>query len=359
MSTPGCNRQFCGGQILGNSEQAIELSKAINRAAPFNSTILITGPSGTGKELVARQIHQASPRAGALFVPVDSAAMSGELMASQLFGHVRGAYTSADQGSLGCFRAADQGTLFLDEIGELPLAMQAKLLRVIQERAVVPVGSHEPIPVDVRILAATNRDLRKEVSAGRFREDLYFRLSVVTLHTTALANRVEDILPLAESFLRELQSQGHPSKMLSPGALELLEAYHWPGNVRELRNVLEQAAIETESELIPERVILRLISEATWGQQIALPERTGGAAGNAELLNSIASGLDSPVSTTDGAHWPRLADEERRLILSTLEHTYYNKSAAARLLGVSRQTLIRKMIKYKITSPWHPPQVDR
>jgi transcriptional regulator with GAF, ATPase, and Fis domain len=265
--------------------------------------------------------------------------MTDELMASQLFGHVKGAFTSADQGSLGCFRAAHNGTIFLDEIGELPLCLQAKLLRVIQERAVIPVGSHESIPVDVRVVAATNRDLRQEVVAGRFREDLFYRLSVVTIQTVPLCERHEDIAVLAVHFLKELEDQGHPRHELTPGAKELLELYDWPGNVRELKNLLEQAALDTDDYWISSETILRILSPISSGNcQLSWP--TSPALQQEPRFPQHLNNLPA-----DDSHWPKLEEQERRLIVQTLEHTYYNKSAAARLLDISRQALLRKIAR--------------
>jgi transcriptional regulator with GAF, ATPase, and Fis domain len=333
-----------GLPCVGVSHAAQSLERCVQRVAPFGSTVLVTGPSGTGKELIARQVHQLSPRSSQLFVPVDCASMTGELMASQLFGHVKGAFTSADQGSLGCFRAADRGTIFLDEIGELPLSLQAKLLRVIQERAVVPVGSHQAIPVDVRIVAATNRDLRREVAAGSFREDLFYRLSVVTIQTVPLCERLEDIPVLSDHFLAELEAQGHPRHQLTPGAREMLANYEWPGNIRELKNVLEQTALESDDYWISSETVYRVLSPALRGKRLL-------------GLQSVPPAVDSPVSTfaaNEGladSNWPKLEETERRLIVETLEHTYYNKSAAARLLDISRQALIRKMLKFGISHP--------
>ncbi|MCG8449420.1 MAG: sigma-54 dependent transcriptional regulator, partial [Pirellulales bacterium] len=218
-------------KIVGTSLLTKRLRAEISRAAPFDSNVLVTGSSGSGKELVARTLHAQSARAEGLFIPVDCASLLGELMASQLFGHVEGAFTGASYSAMGCFRAADRGTIFLDEIGELELPLQARLLRTLQERVVTPVGSHEGIPVDVRIVAATNRNLQDEIAAGRFREDLYYRLNVVSIETPPLCARPEDIPELAESFLKELVAQGLPHRALSPGAMEAMQDYAWPGNV--------------------------------------------------------------------------------------------------------------------------------
>jgi two-component system response regulator HydG len=347
MSSQDRAGQSWRGRLIGNSRSSQKLSRSICRTAPFNSTVLITGPSGTGKELVAQAIHASSPRGSELFIPVDCTSLTGDLMASQLFGHVKGAFTSADQGSLGCFRAAHRGTIFLDEIGELPLPLQCKLLRVIQERAVVPVGSHAPIGIDVRILAATNRDLYEEVQAGRFRADLYYRLSVITISIAPLCERPDDIALMVPAFLAELESQGHPRQSLTPEALEMLQSYDWPGNVRELKNVLEQAAIESDSELITAHVVAEVLAVArrAWKPPSDLTSACFQPVG---LSRADRFDQDSLFSTPD-ANWPQLADVERRLILSTLEHTRQNKSAAARLLAISRQALLRKMIRLRIS----------
>jgi transcriptional regulator with GAF, ATPase, and Fis domain len=278
--------------------------------------------------------------------------MTSELMTSQLFGHVKGAFTSADQGSLGCFRAANLGTIFLDEIGELPLCLQSKLLRVIQERAVVPVGSHQSLPVDVRVVAATNRDLRQEVLAGRFREDLFYRLSVVTIQTIPLRDRREDIPVLSAYFLAELEDQGHPRHELTPGAKELLELYDWPGNVRELKNLLEQAALEADDYWITSEILLRILTPLMQGScRLTWPttETSLSSLPAPEQRSSLPNSANSRFTFTD-ENWPKLEEQERRLIVQTLEHTYYNKSAAARLLAISRQALLRKMAKFGIGS---------
>ena len=246
--------------IAGQSPDILRLRAEIRRVAPFASNVLITGPSGTGKELVARQIHALSPRAQQPFIPVDCASMTGELMSSQLFGHVTGAFTGANCDVLGCFRAANHGTLFLDEIGELEHALQAKLLRVLQERVVTPVGTYQGERVDVRVVTATNRDLRSAILESRFREDLYYRLDVVHLRTTALRDRQDDIPVLAEEFLTQLADEGFPRHSLSAEARDVLVEYDWPGNVRQLRNVLEQAVIDSPSTVIPTDLLRRIIS---------------------------------------------------------------------------------------------------
>jgi DNA-binding NtrC family response regulator len=329
--------------IVGQSDAIERLRAQIARVARFSSSVLITGPTGTGKELVARSLHSLSPRARQPFIPVDCAAITGELMSSQLFGHVAGAFTGASRETLGCFRAANHGSIFLDEVGELDYALQSKLLRVLQERVVTPVGSHVPHPVDVRVIAATNRDLRSEVAAGRFRADLYYRLDVVHLRTTALCQRQEDIVPLAESFLEQLADEGLPRCTLTPEAYTALCAFSWPGNVRQLRNVMEQAAIDSLSPRISADLIRGIIaaSESLDDWQVSDAEVDGGL-----HLAPDPPPVVPEVIDRDSAAWLTLAAVERQHIRHTLEHTYHNRSAAARLLGLTRQSLLRKMKRY-------------
>jgi len=339
-------------EIVGQSPATVRLRAQIARVAPFASNVLISGASGTGKELVARQIHALSPRAARPFVPVDCASMSGELMSSQLFGHVAGAFTGANCDALGCFRAANHGTIFLDEIGELDYALQSKLLRVVQERVVTPVGSHRGEPADVRVVAATNRDLREEVRAGRFREDLYYRLHVIHLQTTPLRERVEDIPHLAPVFLEQLAVEGLPRCKLSAGAMHELIAFSWPGNVRQLRNVLEQAAIEARSSVLDAEHISRLCADgiaAEDGPETTLDGISDSIAGPPWETDACADSDSPPPSPTSA--WQTLAAIEREYLMRTLEHTFYNRSAAARLLGITRQALLRKMERYGIRAP--------
>jgi DNA-binding NtrC family response regulator len=317
--------------IVGRSEWAEQLRAVIRAVAPYSSGVLITGPSGTGKELVARAIHALSPRAGQRFIPVDCASITGPLFASHMFGHLKGAFTGASYNAVGCFRAADRGTIFLDEIGELDLDLQAKLLRVLQERVVVPVGSHDGSPVDVRIVAASNRDLQQEVAAGRFREDLYFRLNVVSIQTRPLRERGDDVELLADHILRRLAVEnGMALKELSAAARRHLHAYAWPGNIRELENAIERAVLFSAGE--------RIEPSALPGGQACSYAETGllQAEGQPVVLQQMS----------ERGRWLTAAEVERRHIERTLEHTGNNQSAAARLLGIDRHQLRRRMIEH-------------
>ena len=237
--------------VIGCSAWTRQIRSEIGRVAPHDANVLIMGPTGTGKELIAREVHASSDRCSQPFIPVDCAATIGVLFASHVFGHVKGAFTGASHSALGCFRTADKGTIFFDEIGEMELSEQAKLLRVLQERAVVPVGGVTPIPVDVRVIAATNRDLSAEVQAGRFRADLFYRLSVICLRTESLSKRPEDIRPIAMHFLARLAVlHGLSVKPLSDEAWTMLENCNWPGNVRQLQNALEHATLFAEGKII-------------------------------------------------------------------------------------------------------------
>jgi DNA-binding NtrC family response regulator len=326
--------------IIGVSAWAARIREEVRQAAAHPSNVLISGPTGTGKELVARVLHAQSKRVDHPFIPADCAALPGDLFASQMFGHVKGAFTGAISSSLGCFRAAESGTIFLDEIGELDANMQSSLLRVIQERTVIPLGSHEPIPIDVRIVAATNRDLAREVREGRFREDLFYRLKVITLAAEPLVNRTEDIPLLAEHCLTKLAiDNGMQQKWLTAGAANLLRSHAWPGNVRQLFNVIERAVVYSKGEMIgpdampdlAEEVMAHPTSTATF----AAPEP------NPPNLDSLSE-RESASTSTETA-FPTLADIERRHILEALEQTNYNQAAAAELLGITYKVLARKI----------------
>jgi len=326
-------------EVVGDSMWSRSIRAEILRVAAYHSTVLITGPSGTGKELIAREIHAHSQRADKPFIPVDCTVITESLLASQLFGHVKGAFTGATFSTLGCFRAADGGTLFLDELGDLHPQLQAKLLRVIQERAVVPVGSYDAIPVNVRIIAATNRDLKRLVVTGEFREDLYYRLVVFPIDIPALKYRREDIAPLAQHLLQKLWwEDGLPRAELSPQAMTLLERFDWPGNVRQMRHVLEQAVISASGPTISGPLLARILRSARLPAITAEPRAPEGPIG--------PSPPGGPTKK-----WTTLEELEQNHILRTLEATGYKSSVAARLLGISRQALNRRIEKYHITKP--------
>lgn len=285
-------------RIVGLSPWSRRIRAEIHRLARYSSSVLVTGPSGSGKELIARAIHAESPRASKPFIPIDCASITGTLFASHMFGHVQGAFTGATHTAVGGFRAADGGTIFLDEIGELELDLQAKLLRVLQERTVVPVGSYQEMPVDVRVVAATNRDLGAEVRAGNFREDLYYRINVVSLRSDPLRDRPEDIEILARYIFAKLAVRhGMPLKYLSPRALEFLTSYAWPGNVRQLENVLERAALYSEfDEVGPQDLPVLDDPALTKHQRPTLPYPTGSTG----QIACTSRPLRKPKITTTG-----------------------------------------------------------
>jgi len=309
------------GELVGHSEPMAALFEQLRRVATTEVSVLIAGETGTGKELIARGLHQASPRAGRSFVAVNCPALPETLLESELFGHKRGAFTDAREDRVGLFLEANRGTLFLDEVGELPLAFQPKLLRVLEERTVRPVGSNAETAVDVRILAATNRDLDAAVAEGRFREDLFYRLNVVQLRVPPLRTRATDILLLAQMFLeRAAARSARPVTGLSEAAAEKLLEYSWPGNVRELRNAIERAVAMTRFE----RVAVE-----------DLPEKI--RAYRAPQL--ILGGQDPGELAT-------LEEIERRYILHVLDLSGGNRTMAARILGLDRKTISRKLARY-------------
>lgn len=309
-----------GTGIIGRSTALREMMDILNTVAPTEATVLITGESGTGKELVARALHEGSPRAGKSLVTVNCAALAENLLESELFGHEKGAFTGAERRREGRFVQANGGTLFLDEIGEMPLPLQAKLLRALQQGEVQRVGSDTPIMVDVRILAATNRDLRQEVQERRFREDLYFRLNVISIDVPPLRDREEDIPLLAAYFLERfsLRNRKH-IKGFTPQALHALLRYSWPGNVRELENAVERAVIMSTRDLVSEK----------------------------ELPLSVTGEADAaPAADVGQLAGVSLEELERRAITETLREVEDNKSEAARRLGITRATLHNKLKRY-------------
>lgn len=309
-------------RLLGVSEAMREVQKRLGRAAGTQSTVLITGETGTGKEVAARVLHRASARANGPFVAVNCAAIPEDLLESELFGHGKGAFTGAVEQRQGRFEQANGGTLFLDEVGDMPLPMQAKLLRVLQERQVTPLGTNRQIAVDVRVVAATHRDLPSMVAAGSFRQDLLYRLDVIPLHMPALRDRVADILPLAEHFLAAMAASPETShKRLSADAQRMLVTFSWPGNVRELANAMERA-----SALAPGAVLTR--------EDFAFLVDTAAA-------DDIDDAL--PASLADLPLAEAIARLERALIARALALSDGNRAEAARRLGISRQSLYTRM----------------
>jgi len=302
--------------------QALEL---VTRVAEHNTTVLITGESGTGKEVIARAIHRAGPRAGKAFVGINCAAIPEALLESELFGHVRGAFTGASSDKTGLFEAANGGTILLDEIGELPLGLQAKLLRVLQESEIRRVGDQKTRRVDARVLAATARDLEAEVRGGRFREDLFYRINVVVIELPPLREREDDIAPLSRHFAARLAQRFGRPLSLSDDAIGWLEQQPWPGNVRQLENAIERAAVLNEKAVL-ER-----------GDFSAVPPRHEVERG---------SGGEDPG---DGTLRSVVEDAERRAIIDALKATDGNRRAAAQRLGVSLRTLFYKIDRYGIT----------
>jgi len=311
--------------IVGRSAAIQRVTEEIARAAASNATVLIRGESGVGKELVARAVHYNSPRRENVFVCLNCAALSAELLASELFGHERGAFTGATERKIGKFEAAHKGTIMLDEIGEMSPGIQAKFLRVLEGHPFERVGGSKPVQVDVRVIAATNRDLERDVAEGRFRRDLFFRLRVLEIIVPALRKRQEDIPLLADYFLDKFNAEtGRKIKGFTTAAKEQLLRYLWPGNVRELKNVVERAVVLCQGQEIDVDDLL-LTKLAT--------------AGDTEMSAPLAGGKFLPVS---------LDDMERRHIFNTLNHTGWNKSKAAGILGIERSTLDRKIHRYQL-----------
>jgi two-component system response regulator HydG len=296
-----------------------------SQVAPSEATVLIAGESGTGKEMVAGLIHYNSLRKDGPFIRFNCAAIAETLLESELFGHEKGAFTGADRRKEGKFRQADGGSLFLDEVSEMSSGMQVKLLRVLQEREITRVGGSEVLTVDVRLIAATNRDLLKEITAGRFREDLFYRLNVVTLHVPPLRARPEDIPLLSQAFLTRFAAKNHKTiKGFTPQAMDRLLHHSWPGNVRELMNAVERGVVLSRGEYLDEKEL-----------SILMPE-TGS-------LPPLAA---APLA--GGAEHPSLETVERETILKALDAAQGNKSEAARRLGITRRTIHQKLRKYGV-----------
>jgi sigma-54 specific flagellar transcriptional regulator A len=380
--------------IIGSSPPTLSLKRLIESVAHSDATVLIIGESGTGKELVAKSLHDCSPRAEKNLVPVNCGAIPRELIESELFGHKRGSFTGAVADRVGRFELAHGGTLFLDEIGDLALDMQVKLLRAIQERVVEPVGGGKPIKVDVRVVAATHKDLEQEVEAGRFREDLYYRLNVLPLTTPPLRERREDVPALVRHFAKLHASKGLPPIEPTPALIQALMGYQWPGNIRELSNLMARfSALFAGRKVclgdIPREMLPKGLRNAPGVQDISVP-RSAPAAAPAVTRTAAASATDeqdallgittpaepivagasrplvtpgdynpvedlialaqgAPLVVLDGVPLKkRLTDIERALIEQALEQADGNVSKTARLLSVQRTTLIEKINKYDL-----------
>lgn len=320
-SSAGSAGSTAGKGLVSLSLKMRGVLELVRQVADTGSTVLITGESGTGKELVARLLHRQSRRAAMPFVSVNSGGIPEGLLESELFGHIKGSYTGAYSTTIGRFQAAEGGTLFLDEVGNMSTAMQVKLLRTLQEREVTPVGANTSVSIDVRLVAATNSDLEAEVRAGRFREDLYFRMNVIDIHIPPLRERREDIIPLAEHFLAAHSALRDTGFFLSPQSAALLTAYAWPGNVRELENAMERASVLSRGEVLPSHLPARI---------------TAGYPGGLPLPRENA-GLDEIVGAV-----------ERIYIRNALKSCAGVRSRAARMLGIKRTTLLARMRKLGI-----------
>lgn len=313
-------------KLLGSSSAMAQIHSMITQIAPTKATVLIEGESGTGKELVAAAIHSLSGRPDNKLVTINCAALSPQLLESELFGHEKGSFTGATQRRIGRFEQADGGTLFLDEIGEIDQATQVKLLRALSERTIERVGSNIVVNIDVRVVAATNKNLRKMVSKGDFREDLYFRLNVVQINMPPLRDRKEDIILLANAFLKEFALENNrPIKPLTDDAAKLLQNYDWPGNVRELRTAIEHGVVMSNQDQIAPSHLPRFLSE------------TSDLSYNEKIVSNETKNTLAHLSKLN------LSALEQDTILKALQHTNNNKTLAAELLGISRRTLQRKI----------------
>ena len=320
-------RLRASGSVIGDSQVMRDLLAQVERIGASEATVMITGESGTGKEVIARLLHGASSRAGRPFVPVNCGAIPEGLVESELFGHARGAFTGAVERRVGRFVQADGGTLFLDEIGELPASAQAKLLRALQEREVVPVGEAKPVPVDIRIVAATHRDVEAMVNEGKFREDLYYRLAVVPIDVPPLRARAKDIPPLARWFLDLANARNRRHVTIADEALAAMSGYAFPGNVRELENLVERLVVTDVDGVI---TVEDLPAKVRGGARTAA---AGGGGGGAVVM-----------PTEGGASLDQvLRDTEDKLIDEALRQAGGNKARAAQILGINRTTLIEKL----------------
>src|SRR5258706_8994481 len=323
------DQKFGLDQIVGQSKQMKDVFAKIQRAAQVDSTVLVLGETGTGKELVAQALHHNSPRKKGPFVAVNSAAVPATLVESELFGHVRGAFTGATDRRVGRFEQADAGTLFIDEIGDFDLGLQAKLLRVLETVTVTPVGGYEDKKVNVRVLAATSRDIDRMVQEAKFREDLFYRLKVVTINLPSLRERTDDIPLLTEHFLKDISEQKHtPPKKMDPSVMRRFMGYRWPGNVRQLRHILESMMVLADGDILTER----------------------------DLPDEIAEGSMTGVPNKDLPTGMTMEELEKLAIQKALEQSGGKRTRAAESLGISVRTLQRKLRQYQMEGAEPEPQ---
>lgn len=371
-------------QLVGSSARMEIIRRLVAQVAPSDASVLILGESGTGKELVARGIHQLSARATGPFVPVNCGAIPGELLESELFGHEKGAFTGAISTRVGRFELAAGGTLFLDEIGDMPLQMQVKLLRVLQERSFERVGSNKTQRSDVRVIAATHQELEKRVDSGEFRADLYYRLNVFPIDMPPLRDRVEDIPALIRAFIHNMERESRDSIAVGDDAMACLMSYGWPGNVRELSNLVERLAILFPQQMVSVTDLPEKFRSATSGSrvtelltgnppdssEVGFVDPTGMAPApldpdiaNTHSDEALSGGIDSVSSqgpsllSSDGMDLKsHLADLERSLMVQALEQTDWVVARAAKMLNLQRTTLVEKMRKYDIARPDLAPE---
>ena len=309
-------------RIVGQSPKIQALRETIHQVSQLDCNVLIQGETGTGKELIARTIHELSPRSKNRFVAFNCGVFTEELIASELFGYERGAFTGANKAKKGLLEMAEGGTVFFDEVGELPLSMQVKLLRVLQERTVMRVGGTQEITVDFRVLAATNKDLKRETETGAFRADLFYRLDVLTINAPSLADRREDIPLLTHHFLAKYVNNGRTAPRLAPEAERRLMSYEYPGNIRELENIAQRILIACEGEVVEPQHIAAVFGDTEW------------------------------LTIRDTRQeWPSLAEHEKQYILEVLDEVEGNKSAAVKILGIDRVSLWRKIKRYGLENP--------
>jgi two-component system, response regulator FlrC len=329
--------------MIANDPSMKSVVSIADKVAPSEATILITGESGTGKEVMSKYIHRKSKRGNGPFIALNCAAIPENLLESELFGHEKGSFTGAVQRRLGKFEEANGGTLLLDEVSEMHPSLQAKLLRAIQEREITRIGNNDPVKVDVRIIATSNRNLEESVAKGEFREDLYFRLNVVNIRLPALRERPADILPLAKFFLDKFAEQNAVEKKeISDEAKKTIQSYHWKGNIRELENIMHRAVlVSTKPEIEPEAVSVSDMSAAPSQTPNKAPDpKAVSSAGSTQPANQNTAAVETLIGRT-------IADVERDMIINTLDHCLGNRTHAANILGISIRTLRNKLSQYR------------